>query len=94
MVACREHMIAGRFDEMRDSTKVDFLERNAKTVLGLKGLEIITNCDKNREKVFFADLGLNMLKDVSGKDFPNEPDYNKLKNKIRQARISWIRNNK
>jgi tRNA nucleotidyltransferase (CCA-adding enzyme) len=94
VVACKEHMIAGRFDEMRDSTKVDFLERNAKTILGLRGLEIVTNCDKNREKVLFADLGLKMLKEVSGKDFPNETDFIKLKNKIREKRISWIRNNK
>jgi tRNA nucleotidyltransferase (CCA-adding enzyme) len=92
VISCREHMIASRFNEMKSSTKVDFIERNAKTILGLKGLEIITSSDiDDKERIKFADIGITMLKEINGQSFQEEKDYIKLKEKIRQSRINWIR---
>jgi tRNA nucleotidyltransferase (CCA-adding enzyme) len=94
IISSREHMKASRFNEMKNSTKVDFIERIAKSILGLKGLEIITSCDiDDKERIKFADLGLTMLKEVNGQSFPEEREYIKLKDKIRQARINWIKEN-
>ena len=93
ITSCREHMKAGKFYDLRPATKVDFLVKNSKTILGLKGLEIIANCDKEREiKIEFADIGKRMLEEINGKTINNDNiDYIKLNEKIRQQRISWIK---
>ena len=57
IIAAREHMRASRFNEMRTAKKVDFLVSNYKTKLGLEGLEIIVNSDKERkDEIKFAKL--------------------------------------
>ena len=57
ITAAREHMRASRFNEMRTAKKVDFLVNNYKTKLGLEGLEIIVNSDKERkDEIKFAKL--------------------------------------
>lgn len=93
ITSCHEHMKAGKFYDLRPATKVDFLVKNSKTILGLKGLELIANCDKEREiKIEFADIGKRMLEEINGKTINNDNiDYIKLNEKIRQQRISWIK---
>ena len=88
-------MKAGKYYDLRTATKVDFLSQNAKTVLGLKGLEIIANSDKERDrKIEFADIGEKMIKEINGKtiDFSGN-DYIKLNEKIRQERIRFLKEN-
>ncbi len=48
VTACLEHMRAGIYYEMKDATKVDFLERVYKSVLTLEGLEILANADNTK----------------------------------------------
>ena len=95
ITSCHEHMKAGKYSDLRASTKVDFLVKNQKTLLGLEGLEIIANADKQREnEIKFAKLGNTMIKEISGKtiDCINN-DFNKLNDKIRQKRIEWLKKN-
>lgn len=94
LTACREHMKAGTYDILKTSTKVDFLSNNSKTILGLEGLEIIANCDKERiSEITFADVGHQMLNQVNGKSIHiAENNYIKLNEKIRQERIKWLKN--
>lgn len=93
ITSCQEHMKAGKFYDLKASTKVDFLAKNAKTILGLKGLEIVANSDKEREqKIEFADLGYRMLNEINGKNVHiDENNFVKLNEKIRQKRIEWIK---
>lgn len=89
--ASREHMNAGRYDEMKTSTKVDFLARISKTYLGLEGLELIVNVDKNRAfPILFAEIGRKMLEEVKAKKM-TEDDYVKIKEMLRQERIKWLK---
>lgn len=93
ITSCREHMKAGKFYNLKPSTKVDFLTKNSKTILGLKGLEIVANSDKSRdEEIKFADIGNKMLEEVNGKTVHiAEDDFVKLNERIRQKRIEWIK---
>ena len=69
--------------------------KNSKTILGLEGLEIIANSDKEREiPIKFATLGNKMIKEINGKTVNCiDSDFNKLNDKIRQKRIEWIKKN-
>lgn len=92
ITSSREHMRAGNFSKMKASTKVDFLERISKTILGLEGLEIIANSDTKREEnIQFADLGKKMLENINAKtlNIENE-DFKVIKEKVRAKRIAWL----
>lgn len=93
IVSAKEHMRASRFNEMRPSKKVDLLNSMHKTKLGLEGLEIIVNSDKDRgeNEIKFAKLGEDMIKKVNGKDIEDKRDFEKVKEIIRQRRIEWIK---
>ena len=93
MVSAREHMRASRFNEMRPSKKVDFLESINKTKLGLHGLEIIVNSDKERgeNEIKFASLGEEMIKSINGKEIIDKTNFQKVKENIRTRRIEWIK---
>ncbi len=93
VVACKEHMKAGIFNEMRIPTKVDFIERIAKSAIGLKGLEILANADNTKAKPLrFADVGEEMLETVNAKNYPKDMEYKVLKEKLRNERIEWLKN--
>ena len=47
VVAAREHMKGGIFFKMTPKKQVDFIERIDKTILGLDGLEIVVESDRN-----------------------------------------------
>lgn len=92
MIAAREHMRASMFNQMRPSTKVDFITSNYRNVLGLEGLEIIVNSDKKRDKdIKFAELGMQMVKEINGKNIMNQDNFQKIKEEIRLNRINWIK---
>ena len=92
MLSAREHMRASLFEEMRASKKVDFISANYRTRLGLYGLEVIVNSDKVREKdIKFADLGMQMINEVNGKNIIDRYNFEKVKEEIRANRIKWIK---
>lgn len=84
---------------MKPSKKVTFIENVAKTELGLDGLEIVVECDRNcrgdkREKVEFAQIGYEMLEEINGEYVKNKYNISpgiELKEKMHQERIVWMR---
>lgn len=84
---------------MKPSKKVTFLENVDKTILGLDGLEIVVECDRNcrgdkKEKIEFGKIGKVMLKEIDGEYVKNKykilPGL-ELKNKMHQERIEWMK---
>ena len=81
---------------MKPNKKVSFIESISKTELGLDGLEIVVECDRNcrqdsKEKVEFAKIGKEMLKEINGEYIKNKYyifDGIKLKNKMHQERVN------
>lgn len=89
--AAEEHMRAGRFYEMTPSKKVKFLEKAAKNILGVKGIEIITQADG--KNVRFTELAEEMFAKINGKTLglENLPEKGpKVGQLIHQARVKWL----
>lgn len=92
LIACREHMRAGIFDEMTTKKKVDFITRVESSRMSLHDMEILANADKNaKEKVEFAKTGEEMIKVINAKNYPKDMDFNILKERLRIRRIKWLR---
>lgn len=95
-----EHMKGGIFYRMTPNKQIEFIEKISKTVLGLRGLEIIVESDKNcrgleKRKVEFADLGEDIINKIDGKYvmnlYPNlKPGLN-LKERIHEERIKYLK---
>lgn len=85
-----EHMRASRFNELRPAKKVEFIEKVARSVVGLKGLEVIVNADGANAK--FADLGERMLKEVNGRTL-NLQQGKETAKIIHQERVRWMETN-
>lgn len=72
-IACLEHMRGGIFYKMRPSKQVDYIERIAKSPLGLKGMQIVVNADKlssrniDEGSINFEEIGRKLLTEVNGK---------------------------
>lgn len=97
--AAKEHMKGGIFYKMTPGKQVDFIERIYKSELGLDGLEIVVECDRNcrgnmKEKIEFAKLGKEIMTEING-DFIkgkfNLEEGEKLKEKLHQERIKLIK---
>ena len=86
---------------MKPSKKVTFIENVAKTELGLDGLEIVVECDRNcrgdqKEKVEFGKIGNKMLEKINGEYIKNKYNISpgiELKEKMHQERIEWMKKN-
>ena len=97
--AAREHMKGGIFYKMTPNKQVDFIERVYKSKLGLDGLEIVVECDRNcrgnmKEKIEFAKLGKEIMTEINGdliKEKFNIDEGEKLKEKLHQERIKLIK---
>lgn len=77
--SAKEHMIGGIFWQMTPAKQVDFLDRVNKSMLGLEGLQIVVNADKNKtQEEQFADLKKYILEDING-------EYIKSKYKVEQG---------
>ncbi len=84
---------------MKASKKVTFIENVAKTELGLDGLEIVVECDRNcrgdqKEKIEFGKIGKEMLKEIDGEYVKNKYHLSpgpELRDKMHQERIEWIK---
>ncbi len=101
--ACREHMRGGIFYKMKPSTKVEFIERVDKSLLGLDGLQIVVICDKtsggrenNKDDISFEEIGKKCLNEINGQYIQNK--YNlepgiEFGNKLHEERIKWMKEN-
>ena len=98
-VAAREHMKGGIFYKMTPAKKVDFIERVYKSKIGLKGLEIVVESDRNcrgnaKDKIEFADIGNRIINQVNGdlvKDKYGIKEGLELKQKLHQLRVELIK---
>ena len=99
--AAREHMRGGIFYKMTPKKQIEFLERVDKSILGLKGLEIVVEADRNcrgtkKERVEFAELGKKIINNINGEyimaKYKNMMPGLKLKAKIHEERISYLKN--
>lgn len=101
-VSAKEHMKGGIFFKMSLPKKVQFIERVAKTKLGLEGLQVVVIADKcstrdtKLENISFAELGKKCLTEISGQmikeKYPNL-EGEKFKNKLHCQRIEWMKKN-
>lgn len=99
IVAAKEHMKGGIFYKMTPKKQVDFIERIYKSKIGLEGLEIVVESDRNcrgnnKEKVEFSKLGNNLIKTINGeyvtKKFGNIAGE-KMKIVLHEERIKWLK---
>ena len=99
-VAAKEHMKGGIFYKMTTAKQVDLFERVYRTKLGLEGLELVVESDRNCrgteiEKVEFAKLGKRVMTEING-DFIKEKfgieEGIKLKQKLHEQRIEFLKN--
>lgn len=99
-VAAKEHMKGGIFYKMTPAKKVDFIERVYKSKIGLKGLEIVVESDRNcrgnaKDKIEFAKIGEKIINQVNG-DFVKEKygikEGIELKQKLHQLRVELLKN--
>ena len=91
-------MRGGIFSKMKASKKVDFLERVDKSYLGLEGLQIVVDCDKGgrtNNDLNFVNIGRRCLDTINAQyvkeKYNLEPGV-LLGKKLREERISWIKN--
>lgn len=98
-VAAKEHMRGGKFFDMTPGKQVDFFERVYKSQLGLRGLEIVVESDRNcrgikKSKVKFAKLGKKIMTEITGdfiKEKFNIEEGQKLKSKLHEQRVSYLK---
>ena len=102
VTAIKEHMKGGIFNQMTVSKKVSFLERVAKSRLGLDGLQIIVYSDRARhgeenienEEYNFAKLGKKMLQEIDGEYIKKKYNIKSGKEfgeKLHEERIKWLK---
>ena len=100
-VACREHMRGGIFYKMKPSKKIEFIERVAKSSIGLHGLQIVVYSDKLSSRnidsgsIDFESIGKKCLEEINGKYIKNKYNLDEgieFGNKLHQERIEWIKN--
>ena len=98
-VAAKEHMRGGKFYDMTPNKQVDFFERVYRTKLGLRGLEIVVEADRNcrgmqKTAVKFAKLGEKIMTKVNGDNVKakfNMKEGESLRNKIHEQRIELLK---
>lgn len=98
-VSAKEHMKAGIFYKMTPGKQVEFIERISKTRIGLDGLEIVVESDRNcrgreRESIKFADLGKKVLESVTGeliKEKYDIKDEKYFKQVLHQERVNVLK---
>lgn len=98
-IAAKEHMKGGKFHDMTPKKQVEFIEKVAKSRLGLDGMKIVVMCDRCRNNQFpqevdFDKIGKKCLEEVNGNYIMQK--YNieegiKLNEKMHEERINWIK---
>lgn len=100
--ASLEHMRGGIFNKMKSSTKVEFIERIDRSVLGLDGLQIVVYSDKlsggrgnKSDEINFEEIGKKCINEVNGSYIKNKYNLEEglaLKNKLHEERVLWMKN--
>lgn len=99
-VAAKEHMKGGIFYKMTPAKRVQFIERVAKTKLGLDGLQIVVIADKcstrnmKEEDVSFAEIGKKCIQEINGEEIKKQyPDLEGevFKEKLHERRVNWMK---
>lgn len=97
--ACKYHMKGGIFYKMTPAKKVKFIEEVSKTYLGLDGMQLVVNADKNRKSyedkdIEFAKIGKEMLEKIDGKYIEDKYKIKPgilLGEKLHQERTNWMK---
>ena len=93
------HPIIGM--KMKPAKKIEFIERVAKTYLGLDGLQIVVNADKlssrnvNNQDINFAEIGKKCLSEINGDYISKKYGLKEgisLAQKLHEERIKWLKN--
>lgn len=101
-VASSEHMRGGIFYKMTPAKKVSFIEKVAKSKLGLHGMQVVVNSDKNKadntdlQDIEFEKIGEECINTINGnyiKEKYGIPEGIKFKEKLHEERVSWIKEN-
>ena len=98
-VSAKEHMKGGIFYKMTPSKQVDFIERVYKTKLGLDGLEIVVESDRNcrgidNERIKFSELGNEIVSKINGNFIKEKYGLDEgviLKQKLHEERIKYLK---
>jgi len=99
-VSAKEHMKGGIFYKMTPPKKVSFIERVAKSKLGLDGLQIVVIADKcstrntDLDKIQFNEIGRQCLEEINGKYIKEKYNINEgiiFKEKLHQERVNWMK---
>lgn len=95
VIAAREHMLGGIFNQMTTKKQVQFIERVNKSLLGLEGLQLVVNSDKGTrgEATQFSEIGKQVVNNINGDYIINK--YGKLdgpvlKQKLYEERIRYL----
>ena len=97
-VAALEHMKGGIFDTMKVSTKVRFIEKVNNTILGLDGLQIIVDADKNNDNENinnFSKIGHEVLNCTNGCKIMEEygiKESSKVASIMHEVRVDYLKN--
>ena len=98
-VTAKEHMKGGKFNEMTPKKQVEFIEKVAKSRIGLDGMKIVVMCDRCRngkfpEDIYFDEIGKRCIEEINGNYVMQK--YNlkegiELNQKIHEERINWLK---
>ena len=100
-VAAKEHMLGGIFNQMTPKKQVDFINRVAKSSLGLDGLKIVVMADNYRNgkfpnDIYFDILGKELILNINGKYIKEKYGISNTKEVgelIRKEQIEWMKKN-
>lgn len=99
-VASKEHMKGGIFYKMTPAKKVQFIERIAKTKLGLDGLQIVVIADKcstrdiKEEEISFAEIGKRCIQEINGEVIKSKYpsiEGEQIRERLHAKRVSWMK---
>lgn len=99
-ITCKYHMMAGRYDTLKPSTKIKMFETvySSKSI-SYEGLEIVAKCDSKDNTINFANTAREIMKINATKEMMEKcgftegkaGDFEKLKQLIRQERVSELK---
>ena len=98
-VAAREHMRGGIFYKMTPAKKVSFIEKVAKSSLGLQGLQVVVIADKGSSRtteacnISFEKIGQECISKINGKFLKEKgiKDGKDFKDKLHNERVQWMK---
>lgn len=98
--AAKEHMKGGIFQKMTIPKKISFIERVAKSTLGLHGLQLVVIADKctrdfKQEEVQFEEIGNKCLNEINGeyiKKVYNIQEGKEFAKRLHEERCKWLNN--